>query len=67
MHMIGRDSYTDSKLTDIENEDIVTIEGYLVQASATDGWRWKSSLSRKDSGNGACELVWVESVKIQSP
>ena len=67
MHMIGRDSYTDSKLTDVENEDIVTIEGYLVEVSATDGWRWKSSLSRQDSGNGACEVVWVDSLKIESP
>ena len=24
---------------------------------------WRSSLTRKDSGNGACELVWVEELR----
>ncbi len=28
------------------------------------GWRWKSSLTRKDTGNGACELVWVKQMKV---
>ena len=67
MHMIGKDSYTDSKLTHVEAEDIITIDGYLVEVSATDGWRWRSSLTRNDSGNGACELVLVESIKIKTP
>jgi hypothetical protein len=25
-----------------------------------DGFTWSSSLSREDTGNGACELIWIE-------
>jgi hypothetical protein len=29
------------------------------------GWRWVSSLSREDTGAGACELIWVESLSVR--
>ena len=28
-----------------------------------DLWKWASSLSRTDSGDGACEVIWVETVE----
>ena len=31
----------------------------LVAAQGDDGWQWRSSLSREDSGDGACELIYV--------
>jgi hypothetical protein len=34
----------------------------LVTASKADGFTWNTSLTRNDSGNGACELMYVESV-----
>jgi hypothetical protein len=40
----------------------VRIEGWLVEAVAPDGWRWRSSTTRDDSGNGACELIYVCSI-----
>ena len=40
----------------------VTISGYLIEARAPDGWRWRSSLTREDPGAGACELVWLEKI-----
>jgi hypothetical protein len=40
----------------------VIVRGYLVEARGADGWRWRSSLTREDTGAGACELIWVESV-----
>jgi hypothetical protein len=36
----------------------------VVSTRDADGWRWDSSLSREDSGPGACELVWVEAVAL---
>lgn len=63
MHMIGARPSINKKLKKLRHEDIVTIRGYLVRVEATDGWHWQSSLSRTDSGNGACELVWVEHVE----
>jgi hypothetical protein len=42
--------------------ELVTLEGYLVEVAGDDGFRWRSSLSRDDSGGGACELLWVTRV-----
>jgi hypothetical protein len=40
----------------------VRIDGWLVQVDANDGWHWRSSLSREDTGGGACEVVYVCSI-----
>lgn len=64
MHMIPANEEIEEKLKAIEEGQIVRINGYLVNVEADDGWRWSSSLSREDTGAGACELVWVESVSI---
>ena len=44
---------------------VVALEGYLVKVISKDGWRWQSSLTRNDTGNGACEVIWVEEVEIR--
>ena len=38
--------------------------GYLVDARDKKGWRWNSSRTRDDTGDGACELFYVNSIKI---
>lgn len=62
MHMIPADVAIARRLQAIRPGQIVRLRGYLVAVSAADGWRWRSSLSRTDTGNGACELVWVASL-----
>ena len=42
----------------------IELEGRLVDAVRADGWKWKSSLSRTDTGAGACELMWVERARV---
>lgn len=64
MHMIPANASVARRLKEIRPGQIVRLQGYLVAISADDGWKWRSSLSRTDTGNGACELVWVESVEI---
>jgi hypothetical protein len=41
---------------------VVHLQGYLVTAKRPDGFTWNTSLRRDDTGNGACELMYVESV-----
>lgn len=65
MHMIPADDDVRSDLLDVRRGDVVRIEGFLVNAVADDGGRWNSSLTRTDSGDGACELVWVERVTVR--
>jgi hypothetical protein len=36
------------------------LSGELVEATGPNIGTWRSSLTRTDSGNGACELVWVD-------
>ena len=62
MHMIPADATVASALHAVEPGQRVRIDGWLVQLDANDGWHWRSSLSREDSGGGACELVYVCSI-----
>jgi hypothetical protein len=41
---------------------IVTARGYLVDVRGPGGFTWNTSLSRTDTGAGACELFWVEAL-----
>ena len=52
-------------LKNVSVGDVVSLSGFLVDVSRADGWRWTSSLSREDSGGGACELLWVESARVR--
>ncbi len=65
MHIIPANQEIEKTLKNIRKGHLVEIEGYLVKVDAKDGWRWKSSLTRNDTGNGACELVWVEEIQIK--
>lgn len=64
MHMIPATPAIEAKLASIEEGDRIRLSGYLVEALAHDGWRWRSSLTREDTGAGACELVWVETLDV---
>ena len=64
MHMVPADSSVKKILKSLRPGQVVTIEGYLIEASAADGWRWRSSLTRDDTGSGACELVLVKSIHV---
>ena len=59
MHMIPASDEVAAALNRIKRDDRVRIDGWLVQVDADDGWRWRSSLTRDDSGGGACELVYL--------
>ncbi len=65
MHMIPATSTIEKTLKSVRAGQVVKLSGYLVEAKAQDGWHWRSSLSRTDTGNGACELVYVKSLQIR--
>ncbi len=43
---------------------LVHLSGELVEASGPDIGTWRSSLSRTDTGNGACELLYLEDIEV---
>ncbi|WP_414683045.1 hypothetical protein [Methylophaga sp. UBA678] len=64
MHLIPADNEVGGALKRVRKGQIIALEGQLIQAKATDGWSWKSSMTRDDTGAHACEVVYVTSFKI---
>jgi hypothetical protein len=64
MHMVPADDDVRATLRSARKGNLVHLEGWLGEAKASDGWRWRSSLTRADSGAGACELVLVERIEL---
>lgn len=64
MHMIPADSGIERRLDQVREGQRVRIQGWLVEARGHDGWRWRSSLTRNDTGAGACEVIYVRDIAI---
>lgn len=62
MHMIPADETVRRELERVEAGQVIHLQGFLVDASRPDGWRWHTSMTRSDTGNGACELMFVEAI-----
>ena len=62
MHMIPANEAVARALSEVDESDRIHLVGQLVDISAEDGWRWRSSRSRTDTGNGACELILLERI-----
>lgn len=67
MHMIPADAGVRYELEHVRVGQIIHIQGFLVDATRPDGWRWKTSMTRNDTGAGACELIYVESLDTVTP
>ena len=49
-------------MEDVREGNVVMLRGYLISARHPNGATWNSSLTRDDTGNGACELVLLEQI-----
>jgi hypothetical protein len=65
MHMVPANSVIERRLKSVREGQVVRIDGWLVEAHRGDGFTWRSSLTRNDTGAGACELIFVNSVEIR--
>lgn len=64
MHLIAADAGVERRLDSMRAGQLVRLEGKLVRATRDDGWSWNTSLSRTDTGAGACELMWVTDARV---
>jgi hypothetical protein len=64
MHLIPADGDVARAIRSARRGQRVHFDGYLVNVKAADGWTWKSSLTRDDTGWGACEVVWVKDFEV---
>ena len=60
-HVIAANDDVRKVISGLRVGQIVTMNGFLVKANGPEGRTWNSSLTRQDTGNGACELFYVES------
>jgi len=65
MHMIPANESVARVLNQATSNKFIKIKGVLVEITNNKGWLWRSSLTRKDSGGGACEVIFVEAAAIE--
>ncbi len=63
LHLIPSTPEIESQCKALRTGELIHLSGLLVEATGPGIGTWRSSLSRTDSGNGACELVWVEEIE----
>jgi len=66
MHIIPANDEVRVALDEVVRGSIVTIHGSLVKITADGNWRWVSSTTRDDTGDGSCEVIWVESLHVDN-
>jgi hypothetical protein len=59
MHLIPANEDIDKSIKSVKTGNVIKLRGYLVKVTRSDGWKWQSSLSRNDTGNGSCEVIFV--------
>jgi len=64
MHMLPANARIEKSLRSLRVGELVELSGYLVGVQENGQWTWVSSLSRLDTGDGACEIFWVERVEL---
>jgi len=64
MHIIPADDRIRKQVFALREGEFVRLRGYLVDAQGRDGFRWGTSMSRDDTGDGACELFLVEFIEV---
>jgi hypothetical protein len=64
VHAIPANASIERTLRYLRPGQVVTLQGFLVDVRGPAGFAWNTSLSRTDTGDGACELMWIESVRV---
>ncbi len=64
VHLIPATEAVSRQLAKIRPGQVIELQGLLVDAASADGWSWNTSLTRDDTGAGACELFWVQGVDV---
>ncbi|MEO0447539.1 MAG: hypothetical protein AAF191_15810 [Verrucomicrobiota bacterium] len=64
MHLIPANQWVRSQLKKVRRGQVVHLTGKLVSVRGKDGMTWDSSLTRTDTGDGACEVIYVERFAI---
>ena len=63
-HLLSNDKVIRDKIKDISVGDQIYIKGWLSEYASEGGSKRGTSITREDSGNGACETIFVTEFEI---
>ena len=66
-HLISDDDYLRKQVKDIRIGDQIRVRGYLASYSSENGGKRGTSTTRTDTGDGACETLFVRQFDIIEP
>ena len=67
-HLITSDPTIQNQIRNVRIGDQVHIKGYLADyKNENTGWKRETSMTRKDTGNHACEVVYLEEFEVLKP
>ncbi len=66
-HLISDDDYVRDQVRDIQIGDQIRVRGYLASYTSPRGGKRGTSTTRTDTGDGACETLYVERFEIVQP
>lgn len=64
IHIIPANQTVEKQLSRIEKGDIIQLSGQLVDVESQDGFFWRTSMSREDTGAGACEIIYTTHIDV---
>ena len=64
-HLVPANSAVWNKLSDLRVGDVVKLDGMLVNLENLEAGTFNTSLTRSDTGAGACEIIYVQSAAVR--
>ena len=64
LHLVPDNAKVADALENLQRGDVVSLVGYLTDIKDESEFIWATSRSRKDSGDGACEIVLVKHLSV---
>ncbi len=64
-HLVPASNATWHVLNGLRVGDVVKLEGELIDINGPDGGSMRTSLTRADTGAGACEIIYVEAASLR--
>ena len=64
IHAIPATPAVETQLGKLRPGQVITLHGYLVDVQMPGGGVWATSLTREDTGAGACEIMWIEAIDV---
>jgi len=66
-HLISDDEFIRDQVKDVRIGDQIRVQGYLSSYSSAAGGKRGTSTTRTDTGDGACETLYVKQFRIAKP